>query len=101
MQEHPVELVPYVIEIDVLMVPLLKECWRLGWHTRYCCQGNHAIELAYIAFRGPHAAAFRDAVVVVYSKWTFLLEETDVIRFPQSGIKKATIALKKLDPEDL
>lgn len=27
------------IEIDLAMVPLMKECWRLGWRTEGCCQG--------------------------------------------------------------
>jgi hypothetical protein len=97
MQEHPAILVPYSIEIDTLMVPLIRECWRREWHTRYCCQGNPFSEWAYIAFRGPHASAFQQAVSLVYSRWTHLLEANgEVIRFPQSGIRKATRALKKL-----
>jgi hypothetical protein len=101
MQEHPAVLLPYLIEVDVLIAPLLQECWRLGWHTRYSCQGG-TVDWAYIAFRGSHAVQLSEAVLAVYKRWTHRLESNgEVIRFPQPGITKALQALKRVAGDSL
>lgn len=99
MQRHPAVLIPYVIEVDVLMVPLVQECWRLGWPTRYCCQGHPSSRLAaYISFRGPYAEAFQQAVLREFPDWKHALEANgEVIRFRQAGIDMALSALQKLE----
>jgi hypothetical protein len=43
------------VEIDVRMVGLILECWRLGLATRFCCQGDPHLE-AYITFGAPWQA---------------------------------------------
>jgi hypothetical protein len=108
------------IEIDAGIAGLIRECWRLGLKTRYCCQGDatadDATGLAYIAFADLRSAALFAALAgpMSWSErthkirdrethhrrepwrwawWQWALDQLGCVRFPSRDIPRAEAAL--------
>lgn len=59
-------------DIDVEIVPLIRELWRLGIRTNFCCQGEGGLEVggpgsAYIQFADSPSAEYFEHVVYNYA----------------------------------
>jgi hypothetical protein len=110
-------------EIDVAITPLIEELWRLGFTTRYCCQGDDTAaapgragwqHLAYITFGSLVEAHLFAALAGPFAwdrrthrrrhserpdrtdRWTWdWTVEANTVRFPARDIPRATAALSK------
>jgi hypothetical protein len=102
------------VEIDAGIAGLIRECWRLGLQTRYCCQGDADRE-AYIMFTAAwQAILFAGAAGPVawaertyrhrdketpprepwrWSWWRWSLQG-DTVRFPARDIPRAEKQLR-------
>lgn len=120
----PVRMRPSTVDIDKRIAPLVHELWRLGFATKYCCEGDDPVamvhkvnqgrgrtpDLAYIMFgdwveaslfaslAGPPAwdkkTHFQREREQNSRPWDWHVEAYSV-RFPTRDIERATDALKR------
>lgn len=104
--DHPQVTILVPIRCDLLVAPLIEQCWRLNMPTRFSCQGSgeHRPNMAQIMFHFKECAP--DFVWLVHMQYPDLQvhETTDPafqhfdqnrseVRFSPKAIEKCTHAL--------